>query len=436
MKSEAAARADFSQIRYAQCWEDADILLEGLDIQPGDSCLSIASAGDNALAMLSRAPSRLVALDLSAAQLACVELRAAAYRELSHPELLLLIGSTADLTLSLDEQGSSLDNGPSRREPRAPSAADRPDASERGIASGGRSARSASFAGSFIGPAEARREPRAPMADGVVKRAALYRRCSRLLCSETRAFWDAHPNEIANGIGSAGKFERYFKSFRERIVPLIHSRKTVDALLAGGPMEAREQFYASRWNTWRWRILFHIFFSRPVMARLGRDRAFFRYVQGSVADRILARTRHALTALDPAENPYLQWILTGTHTTALPFALRPENFEAIRANIDRLEWRCQSVEEFLDEEGRGAIDRANLSDIFEYMSEDNYACLLERLADSGRTGGRLCYWNMLAPRSRPERLAHRLRPLTSEAERLHLQDKAFFYSAFVVEEIV
>jgi len=33
-------------------------------------------------------------------------------------------------------------------------------------------------------------------------------------------------------------------------------------------------------------------------------------------------------------------------------------------------------------------------------------------------------------------LAHRLRPLTSEAERLHLQDKAFFYSAFVVEEIV
>src|SRR5882757_3950172 len=93
MKSEAATHADFSQVRYAQCWEDADVLLAALDIQPGDSCLSIASAGDNALAMLSRAPSRLVALDLSPAQLACVELRASAYRELSHPELLLLIGS-------------------------------------------------------------------------------------------------------------------------------------------------------------------------------------------------------------------------------------------------------------------------------------------------------------------------------------------------------
>ena len=129
-------------------------------------------------------------------------------------------------------------------------------------------------------------------------------------------------------------------------------------------------------------------------------------------------------------------VLTGRHTTALPYALRPENFEAIRANLDRLEWRCQSVEEFLDREGRDSIDRANLSDIFEYMSEENCAGLLERLAEAGRPGGRLAYWNMLAPRRRPESLAHRLRPLTDLADRLHQEDKAFFYSAFVVEEIV
>ncbi len=54
MSSEAASHADFSAIRYAQCWEDADILLEGLGIRPGDTCLSIASAGDNSLAMLAR----------------------------------------------------------------------------------------------------------------------------------------------------------------------------------------------------------------------------------------------------------------------------------------------------------------------------------------------------------------------------------------------
>src|SRR5947209_277081 len=94
MVSEIAAKADFTGIRYAQCWEDADILLEALEIGPGDVCLSIASAGDNALAMLSRGPERVIALDLSPAQLACVELRVAAYRELNHAELLELVGSS------------------------------------------------------------------------------------------------------------------------------------------------------------------------------------------------------------------------------------------------------------------------------------------------------------------------------------------------------
>src|SRR6476619_2787285 len=93
MGSEAATRADFSHIRYAQCWEDADVLLSALDVRPGDICLSIASAGDNTLALLTQNPGRVIAVDSNPSQLACLELRAAAYRGLSHGELLELIGS-------------------------------------------------------------------------------------------------------------------------------------------------------------------------------------------------------------------------------------------------------------------------------------------------------------------------------------------------------
>lgn len=365
MRSEIARQADFSGIRYAQCWEDADILLEGLDIQPGDICLSIASAGDNTLAMLSRGPAQIIALDLSPAQLACLELRIAAYHELSHRELLELMGSL-----------------PSNR------------------------------------------------------REDLYRRCRSLLSPDARRFWDAHPVEIARGIGGAGKFERYFALFRTRVLPLVHPRERVSRLLQGGTREQREEFYDGEWDTWRWRLLFRIFFSRFVMGRMGRDRSFFHYVEGSVAERILERTRYALTALNPAENPYLQWILRGHHTIALPYALRRENFEAIRAHLDRLEWHCQSVEDFLDSLGENVIDRFNLSDVFEYMSPDDYHRLLERLVRAGRSGGRLAYWNMLAERRRPERMADQLRPLNTIGGKLQREDKAFFYGAFIVEEIV
>jgi S-adenosylmethionine-diacylglycerol 3-amino-3-carboxypropyl transferase len=365
VRSEVAARAGFTEVRYAQVWEDADVLLEGLDVQPGNVCVSIASAGDNALAMLTRDPARVFALDLSPAQLACLDLRVAAFRELAHGEVLELIGSRASS-----------------------------------------------------------------------RRAAIYSRCRSALQDENRRFWDARPETIARGIGSAGKFERYFALFRNRVLPVVHSRRHVLDLLTPRDRAARERFYDGRWNSWRWRLLFRVFFSRTAMGRLGRDPEFFRYVSGDVASRILERTRHALIELDPSENPYLHWILTGDHGEALPLYLRAEHFEKIRANLDRLEGRCQSIEEFVSGVGRGAVDRYNLSDLFEYVSMDHYHRLLETLVAASRSKARLAYWNMLAPRSRPQSMAARLVPLNDLSQRLHLADKAFFYSAFIVEEVI
>lgn len=363
MTTEVARRADFSSIRYAQVWEDADVLTRGLAIEPGDRCLSIASAGDNALALLSGDPGEVVAVDLSEAQLACLALRVAAYRTLEHGELLELIGSRES-----------------------------------------------------------------------DRRLSLYERCrARNLDDDARRFWDAHRSAIEAGIGSAGKFERYFALFRTRLLPLIASRRRVAELLEPRDRAGRERFHESRWNTWRWRALFRIFFSRAVMARLGRDPAFFRYVEGNVASRILERARYALVDLAPAENPYLQWILTGRHQTALPMALRPEHFETIRSRIGRLRWRRVAIEDALRAEGR--FRRFNLSDIFEYMSETSTAQVLEAIARSGEPGGRLVYWNMLVPRSRPAALADRLVSRDSLAAELFREDKAFFYSRLVVEEI-
>ncbi|HEX2718000.1 MAG TPA: BtaA family protein [Gemmatimonadaceae bacterium] len=366
MRTEAESRADFrSLLRYAQCWEDADVLLGGLDVQPGDHCLSIASAGENSLSLLTRHPARVVAIDLNPAQLAALELRVAAFRELSHAELLELIGS-------------------------------RPS----------------------------------------VRRAALYRRCRALLSSDARGFWDARSPAIERGIGDAGKFESYFRIFRRWVLPLVHRRDTVLALIAERSPAERTRFYDEQWDSASWRLLFRVFFSELLLGRLGRDPSFFRYADGSVATHLLARVRHALTELDPSRNPYLVWILTGAHGEVLPHALRAEHFDVIRGNLDRLEWRCQAVEEFAAGGHDAPIDRANLSDIFEYQSADGSRRLIERIAGIARPGARIAYWNMMVPRQGAALLPDRLRALPELSRRLHREDKAFFYRDFVVEEVV
>jgi len=359
-----AARLEVATIRYAQCWEDADILLEALDIRPSHVCLSIASAGDNTLAMLAKHPARIIAVDLNPAQLACLELRVAAYRELQHPELLELIGSL-----------------PSTR------------------------------------------------------REVLYLRCRPQLTPRARSFWDSRP-ELALGIGAIGKFERYFAYFRRYVLPLLHSPRTVARILEQVGFEQRQSFYDREWDTVRWRPAFRIFFSRFVMARLGRDQSCFRYARESLAKGLLERMRHAMTVLDPAANAYAQWILFGRHMTALPFALRAENFDAIRSGLDRLELRCMAVQEFTAFHGESGIDRFNLSDVFEYMSREDYERALHSIAGCARPGARLAYWNLLVPRHRPDSMAARIRPLSELAARLHSRDKTFFYSNFILEEVL
>jgi len=88
--SEIASKANFDHIRYAQLWEDADVLCAALPQEPGKTLVSICSAGDNALAMLTLDPARVVVVDLSPAQIACLHLRIGAYKTLRQPEFLEL----------------------------------------------------------------------------------------------------------------------------------------------------------------------------------------------------------------------------------------------------------------------------------------------------------------------------------------------------------
>ena len=255
--------------------------------------------------------------------------------------------------------------------------------------------------------------------------------------ADDAAFLRSVPDLLGRGAAGAGKFENFFRLFRARILPLIHNKRTVDALLAGAPTRAeRERFYEERWNNARWRLLFRVFFSRFVMGRLGRDPEFFRYVEGDVASKILTRTRHALVELNPAENPYLHWILKGTHGEALPLAWRAGEYEAAAKHRHALECRLESLESLLASLPSRSVHRFNLSDIFEYMSPAGYEAALEAILRVAAPGARLAYWNMLVPRRRPARFADRLKPLEAEAKALHARDKAFFYSAFVVEEVV
>ncbi|MEB3290114.1 MAG: DUF3419 family protein [Leptolyngbya sp.] len=371
MPSEIERHARFDHLRYAQCWEDADRLLDALAVQPHHRCLSIASGGDNTLALLSRGPQRVMAVDLSAAQIACLELKVAAFRCLNYPEMVMLLGARSQEVRS---QGSQRTLGSVRSH--------------------------------------------------------LYQRCRKELSPSAREFWDGRPQAIDQGILHSGKFERYLALFRRWVLPLVHAPEVWQPIFQGLSPAEREAWYTEQWDSWRWRWLFRAFFSRFTLGHLGTDPEFLRYGDHSLADHLLERTRYALTTLDPAQNPYLQWIVLGGYDTVLPYALRPENFDAIRQNLDRLEWHTISLEDFLSQNDR-PIDRFNLSNVFEYMSEPHFQRVLETLHHHAAPEARMVFWNRLSDRTCSPTASPW--PLLADlSAQIHQCDRVFFYKRIVV----
>ncbi len=263
-------------------------------------------------------------------------------------------------------------------------------------------------------------------------RAVVFQRLRSDLSASARAFWNGQAAAIEGGIIHAGKFERYLRTFR-RILPLIHPARRIERLREPRSLPEQEAFYMREWDSWRWRLVFRLFFSRTVMGRMGRDPAFFAHVNGSVGLRILERTRHALTALPVHSNPYLAYIMTGNYPPeALPRYLRPENIGTIRERLGRV----RLVEGRVEEAEGGGFDGFNLSDIFEYMGPGEHERCYAALVERANPGARLAYWNLLAPRACPASERHRVRPLAEEAAALRARDLAWFYQGFHLDEVL
>ena len=384
MKSEVKEnRVDFSLIRYSQCWEDTEVLLESLNIQENDICFGILSAGDNVFSMLAENPEKVVTLDISFPQIALAKLKKEVFNSFSYDEMLEFMGVTKS-----------------------------------------------------------------------DRRIEMYDRIKENLDKEVKEYWDFNREAIENGIIHTGKFEKFFKIFREKILPFVHNRKRVEKLLEDKPEQERVDYYDKHWNNFRWKLMFKLFFSKYIVGKLGRDKEFFRYAEKNISEEMKERSRYAFCELSPHENPYINYILTGNYRKdCLPYFLRKENFDKIRKNLHKVEIIQSSVEEYLDNIDY-KINKFNLSDIFEYMSVENYSKLMEKIYDNANEDALLAYWNLIVERN-SEKLDYkktdseievngkeknvdrkkfeRMKELDS---RLHKRDMTFFYTDFVVEKVI
>jgi S-adenosylmethionine-diacylglycerol 3-amino-3-carboxypropyl transferase len=274
---------------------------------------------------------------------------------------------------------------------------------------------------------------------GGFDRRALYRRLRSGLPEEARLFWDTQPREIEEGVVHCGRLERYIRAFQTEYLAKCHSLQSVLSLLDQGDLREQARFFAEVFSTPVFREIFSWYFGREMMGKNGRDPVQFRFVeQGDIGAYFLERFTFACTALPLKTNFYVEFFLTSRYRDldSGPPYLRPENFERLKNLLDRLTVVTDDVEHHVQSQAKGTFSKANLSDLFEYLSPQACERLHRTLGTQFRNGGRLAYWNLLVPRSRPECLASLLRPRSEFAHSLWKKDRSWFYRAFHIAEVL
>lgn len=346
-------------IRYANCWEDADILLEGLSLQPGDRILSIGSAGDNSFSLLVNNPEIVVAVDINFVQLNLIELKKAAFKTLNYTDFISFLG---------------------------------------------------------FKPCDNRWE--------------LFQNVKKELSPELILFWTAKKEEIKGGVIYQGKFERYFQLFHKKILPFIHSKRKIKCLFEEKSEIEQQQFFEKKWNNWRWRMLFKIFFSKSVMGKFGRDPQFLKEVEVPVSTFIIEQAKRHLSSKACQKNYFLYFILTGQFSNYLPHYAREENFLKIKENVGQLSTFYGLAEDVFKQ--HKGFNKFNLSNIFEYMNPDLFEKVSRDFSENGAVNARYAYWNLMVPRLMSNTNSS-LRLDQKRAKQLSNKDKGFFYGNFIVE---
>lgn len=253
---------------------------------------------------------------------------------------------------------------------------------------------------------------------------AVYNELKANLDSETVKYFDERLDLIDKiKLINCGKFEYYLNKIRTKAIRFCISRKKIKQFMAI-PIDKQKDYYLNKINNFRWRFITKKFFSKKVVSKLGRDKSNFKFADDDLFTKIHSRMLLCFDNVKNNENIYLQYTVYGKFIK-LPFYLQKQNFERIKMNIDKTEFVLGDIKTVARLQKQ--FDFFNLSDIFEYMSEDETRKNEGMVFTMANEGARAVFWNMMIDR---QFRSDNFEPFDEKkVQEIYQKEKAYYYQA-------
>ena len=366
----------FQKLVYAQIWEDPDVDMEALAIEPGQTVVTIASGGCNAFSYLLADPGRIEAVDLNPAHVAFNRLKRTALQILPSYESFHRFYAMADTPENLDDYRRFI--RPVLDEASRTYWEGRGVTGRRRISMFRRHLYRHGLLGHFIGWGH---------------------KVARLYGVDPRILLEARDRDEQRRL------------FDTRIAPLFDKRFV-------------------RWMTRRKSSLFGLGIPPQQYDALAGD--------GSMA-AVLRQRLERLACDFPLSENYFAWQAFGRgygrdQHAPLPPYLQRANFETVRARAARFGVENISITEWLAAKPDASVDRVVLLDAQDWMSDAQLNDLWSEITRTAAPGARVVFRtaaqaNLLEGRVAPELLA-RWDYRRTESLAFHARDRSSIYGGF------
>jgi S-adenosylmethionine-diacylglycerol 3-amino-3-carboxypropyl transferase len=227
------------------------------------------------------------------------------------------------------------------------------------------------------------------------------------LPADAREFWTARRSRLGRGAIWAGRFEQYLLKVTRFAVPLL-GRKRIEGIFECASLAEQEAYFDARLDLPALKALLRIVFNRKVYAGRGMDPRSLQFRTSAdepLGVQFFRQFRNALTRTPASENHLMQLILLGRTASeeCVPAYLSPAGFETLRANRGRIDFQLVDLIAYLRDCPGGRFNKAHLSNLPDWMDQDQFETTLtlvnDRIARPGRAVWRYLHRDRPVPAS-------------------------------------
>lgn len=255
------------------------------------------------------------------------------------------------------------------------------------------------------------------------------------LSPDARKYWDSRRRIIGKGILNSGVSESFIRVVVHALRMLVHPASRIDRLLSCDTLAEQRALYEKEWNSRRWKMLFEVLLSRRVFNRT-YDPAFFQNVEnGDFPTHFHRLMEHALCEIPVASNYFLHHMLRGTYRTAVVGGVPPyldrAAHAATRERLDNLELVDGGYAEYLATCDDDSVDAFALSNICEWLDDEQIHYLFSQIVRVARPDARLCFRNFVGHTEVPQAFRSMLREDVEAGRAAIERDRSCLQARFV-----